>query len=286
MSTYGVFYSKAAFDKAGIPAAPTTLDELTADLGKLKDAGIAAPLYVSGKDGWTLLQHRNAVNGALIGASPDVVSGLDHNEIKWSEVPGFMDQYTALAGWVKSGFVNADAVSATYDSALKAMGDGSAGMYFQGNWVMGDIASVAPDAEIGFFPLPPASGAIAMPMSPPSLIKVASFSPNKDAGLDLLNYFVEPEQIKMSLKASPGISAFTDVSLETPTYGLAQIEGYMGSAKVVTAFDDASTMAQPQDDLIAAYQQLLDGRLNAAGFATAVDAAWLTQGQKDGVSGF
>lgn len=285
MSTYGVFYSKAAFDRAGITETPDTLAELEGVMKKLKDAGVT-PLYISGKDGWTLLQHRSAVNGALQGTTPYLVTQVDHNTIQWSAVPGFMDQYSALEGWVKAGYVNADAVSATYDSALAAIGNGTTGMYFNGSWVLGDIAATVPGAEIGFFPLPDADGGAVLPMSPPTLIKVASFSQSKDAALDLLNFFVEPENATAALNASPGISAFPDAKTAHSPFGLAMINDFAAKATIVRGFDDASTMAQPQDDLMAAYQQLLDGRLDAAGFAAAVDATWVGQGQKDGIEGF
>src|SRR5262245_5517974 len=42
-----VFYNKAAFEKAGITEVPSTLDELTAAMGKLKTAGYL-PLQTSG----------------------------------------------------------------------------------------------------------------------------------------------------------------------------------------------------------------------------------------------
>ena len=47
----GFWYNKALFTKAGITAPPTTWDELLADVGKLKDAGIT-PIALGGKDKW------------------------------------------------------------------------------------------------------------------------------------------------------------------------------------------------------------------------------------------
>ena len=47
----GFWYRKDLFAKAGITPPPTTLDELNADMAKLKAAGIA-PVAIGSKDKW------------------------------------------------------------------------------------------------------------------------------------------------------------------------------------------------------------------------------------------
>src|SRR4051794_40331187 len=47
----GFWYRKDLFEKAGITEPPKTLDELNADVQKLKDAGIA-PIAIGAKDRW------------------------------------------------------------------------------------------------------------------------------------------------------------------------------------------------------------------------------------------
>ena len=47
----GFWYRKDLFEKAGITAPPTTIDELNADIAKLKSAGIV-PVAIGGKDRW------------------------------------------------------------------------------------------------------------------------------------------------------------------------------------------------------------------------------------------
>ena len=48
----GFWYNKSQFAKAGITAAPATWDDLLADIGKLKTAGVT-PVALAGKDTWT-----------------------------------------------------------------------------------------------------------------------------------------------------------------------------------------------------------------------------------------
>lgn len=56
MGLVGFFYNKDLFKQAGISAAPTTLDELNADIAKLKSKGIT-PLSVGAKDKWPLAHY-------------------------------------------------------------------------------------------------------------------------------------------------------------------------------------------------------------------------------------
>lgn len=56
MGLVGFFYNKDLFKQAGITAAPTTLDELNADISKLKAKGIT-PLSVGAKDKWPLAHY-------------------------------------------------------------------------------------------------------------------------------------------------------------------------------------------------------------------------------------
>ncbi|WP_035845687.1 extracellular solute-binding protein [Kitasatospora azatica] len=48
-----VIYNKALWTKAGISAAPKTLDEFYGDLDKLKGAGVANPIYLPGQEWYT-----------------------------------------------------------------------------------------------------------------------------------------------------------------------------------------------------------------------------------------
>ena len=47
----GIYYSKTLFQQAGIASTPTTMDELEADVAKLKTINVA-PIAVGAKDAW------------------------------------------------------------------------------------------------------------------------------------------------------------------------------------------------------------------------------------------
>jgi len=125
----GVWYSKAAFAKAGIAAVPTIWDDFLADVTKLKTSGIA-PLAIAGKDMWPSMH-------------------------LWTYLILRMAGYDALQTMIQSGNWNTDACtqagaevvklnalnpyqdgykSATYDNEAAAVGNGKAAMEVMGEW--------------------------------------------------------------------------------------------------------------------------------------------------------
>jgi raffinose/stachyose/melibiose transport system substrate-binding protein len=285
LASYGVIYNKKVFAKAGIAGAPATLAEFTADLAKVKAVGVT-PLYLSGKDGWTLLQHRNAVNASLIAANPGLVSALDSNKIKWPDIPGFGDEYDALAQWVHKGLINSDALTATYDSATSAIASGRCGAIINGTWAIGAIGAIDKSSDLGLFPLPAANGTGAIGLSKPNLLKIAPFSKVAAAAQDFLNFMVAQPQAQKFLNANPGVSAFTDVKVADSSSAVADVQKLVDAGGTVVPFDQQSTLPQPQDDIIAAYQELIGKRIDVAGFGKRVQSAWAGAGAKAGAPGF
>lgn len=284
LSSFGVIYNKTVFADAGVEV-PTTLDELTAAYATIQDAGVT-PLYVSGADGWTLLQHRNSVNANLIGDDPGVVDSLSANEASWSDVPGALPQYEALQEWAESGAINSDAVTAKYENALAAVADGSAASLINGSWAIGEVRKVDADAEIGFFVLPTENGENQIGLSRPNILHIAASSEVADEAAELLTFLIEPENVAAHLALSPGIPAFTDVTVENQDPAIADIQTYLDNGESGSAFDTATTFPTPQDDIIASYQQLLAQQIDAAAFLEQVDAAWLNAGKTAGRDGF
>lgn len=284
LSSFGVIYNKTAFANAGVEV-PTTLDELTKAYANLQGAGVT-PLFLSGADGWTLLQHRNSVNANLMGEDPGVADSLSENKATWSEVPGALPQYEALQAWAEAGTINADAVTAKYENALAGVSDGSAATIINGSWAIGEIRKLNPDAEIGFFALPTADGENQIGLSRPNILHIAASSKVTDEAADLLKFLIEPENVAAHLAKSPGIPAFTDVTVENEDPAIGDIQAYIDNEQYGAAFDTATTFPTPQDDIIAAYQQLIAKKIDAKTFLQQVDTAWANAGKTAGREGF
>ncbi|MFB7454155.1 ABC transporter substrate-binding protein [Streptomyces sp. NPDC056194] len=285
LNATGVIYNKDVFAKAGITKPPATLAEFQSDLQKVKDAGVT-PLYLSGKDGWTLLQHRSSVNGSFISADKQLVSKLDTNQTKWTDVPGFEQENKALADWVGKGLTNGDALTATYDSAAAALAGGKTGAIINGTWAFAAVTKVNPSANLGFFLLPAANGPGTLGLQKPNLLKVAKFSKVAPQAQDFLNFMIERPQAKKFMDANPGVSAFIDVKAGNPAGGVADLQNLVDQGGSVVPFDQQSVIPQPQDDIIAAYQELIGKRVDAAEFGELVQKAWQSAGAKANASGF
>lgn len=284
LSSFGVIYNKTVFADAGVEV-PATLDELTTAFATIKAADVT-PLFLSGADGWTLLQHRNAVNANLLGQDADVADALAANETTWSEVSGALPQYEALQAWTEAGDLNVDAVTAKYENALAAVADGSAATIINGSWAIGEIRKQNADAEIGFFALPTADGENTIGLSRPNILHIAASSKVADAAADLLTFLVEPENVAAHLAKAPGIPAFTDVAVENQDPAIGDIQAYIDNEQSGAAFDTSTTFPTPQDDIIAAYQQLIAKKIDAKGFLTQVDTSWANAGKTAGREGF
>ncbi|KJQ52804.1 ABC transporter substrate-binding protein [Microbacterium sp. SA39] len=285
LSTFGVFYNKDVFETAGVTETPETLEDLTAAFTAVKESGVT-PLFLSGKDGWTLLQHRNAVNADFIGDNAELPQQLAANEGTWTEIPGFEQQYQNLADWAKGGLTNADVLTASYEQSTAAVADGTAGAIINGSWVIGEIRAANPEGNFGFFALPNPEGTTQIALSQPNIMHIAKDSAQPEAARELLEFLIEPAQVENFLASTPGVPAFTDVTVGEPDPIMSDIQIWVDDEKTGAAFDTAARFPTPQDDIIAAYQELLAGRIDVAEFGTRLDTAWQAAGKTAGLEGF
>jgi raffinose/stachyose/melibiose transport system substrate-binding protein len=187
---------------------------------------------------------------------------------------------------VHKGLINSDALTATYDSATSAIASGRCGAIINGTWAIGAIGAIDKSSDLGLFPLPAANGTGAIGLSKPNLLKIAPFSKVAAAAQDFLNFMVAQPQAQKFLNANPGVSAFTDVKVADSSSAVADVQKLVDAGGTVVPFDQQSTLPQPQDDIIAAYQELIGKRIDVAGFGKRVQSAWAGAGAKAGAPGF
>ena len=157
----GIYYSKDLFTKAGITATPTTIDELSADVGKLKAAGIA-PIALGAKDAWPAAHWYYFF--ALRECSQDTMT-------KAATSRTFDDQCWTKAGVDLQTFAGTEPFNKGFLTTTAQQGAGSsagllanhkAAMELMGAWDPGVIASLTPNqkplADLGWFPFPAISG--------------------------------------------------------------------------------------------------------------------------------
>jgi raffinose/stachyose/melibiose transport system substrate-binding protein len=157
----GFWYRTDLFTKAGISGPPASMADLTADIGKLKAAGIA-PIAVGGKDKWPDAFYWDYF--VLRECSKDTVTkGMAAQKL---DDPCFTKAGDDLKTFLDSkpfqtGFLGTPAQQGAGSSA-GLVANGKAAMELQGDWEMAVMPSLATDkqfaAKMSWFPFPTVSG--------------------------------------------------------------------------------------------------------------------------------
>lgn len=157
----GIYYSKDLFQQAGITETPTTVDELSAAVDKLKAAGIQ-PIALGAKDAWPAAHWYYFF--ALRECSQDTMTQA-------AKDMSFDDECWTKAGEDLQDFAGTEPFNDGYLTTTAQQGAGSsagmianhqAAMELMGAWDPGVIASLTPDQEplpdLGWFPFPAVDG--------------------------------------------------------------------------------------------------------------------------------
>jgi raffinose/stachyose/melibiose transport system substrate-binding protein len=171
----GMFYSKAAFARAGITAPPATWADFIADLGRLKAAGITPFMFADGglcNPSWferlatsSLLAGQVSqfdVNHAQVTNGLDVAVGIHKGIISMSN-PRYAEAWKLLgqlAGYSASGESSYDACSnpnATTPplSTQPLLTQGKVAIVWGGSWYIPQLDSAGFTGKYGVFPEPP-----------------------------------------------------------------------------------------------------------------------------------
>ena len=122
--TYGLFYNKALFKKAGVAAPPKTYKQLLADCKKFKAKGII-PLAYGDRDGystdnWVTYDYSSYM-------APGDISKVNAGKMKYAD-PKLVKPLQALVQFKKQGCVNADASTHENNDANTYFTSGKAAM--------------------------------------------------------------------------------------------------------------------------------------------------------------
>ena len=158
MGMIGVWYNKALFTKASISGTPVTWDDFTADVSKLKAAGIV-PLAIAGKDKWPSM-HLWTYLALRIGGSDaltQMVQTGNWNTDACTSAGDAVLKLNALDPY-QAGFKGA-----TYDNEAAAVGNAQAAMEVMGQWAPSvqnndSTTKKGIGADLGWFPFPTVTG--------------------------------------------------------------------------------------------------------------------------------
>lgn len=212
-----VIYNPAIFAEHGLEV-PQTWDELIEVCDTLLEAGVT-PFYATFKDDWTVGQGWYDYSA---GGSLDVIDFFDGLAAEGTNVgpdssvsfqKDFADPMDRMLQ-LSSTYVNDDAASRGYGDGNLAFANGEAAMYLQGPWAFGEIAKIAPDLELGTFPLPMTDdpGDLAVRVNMDLAAMIPEGSRHKDAARDFLEYLYQPEIIEDYNASQLGFSPTTDAA--------------------------------------------------------------------------
>jgi ABC-type glycerol-3-phosphate transport system substrate-binding protein len=277
----GIWYRKSLFEQAGITSEPKTFDELSADVQKLKDAGIV-PIAVGAGDKWPAAHwwYNFALRSCAEGVIPASAKSFDFSD------PCFVQAGTDLKAFIDTAPFQ-DQFTATQaqqipTSSAGLVATGKAAMELMGHWNLGvyrgfgadDAGKQAIEDDLGWFPVPATSSGKGDPSA--ALGGGDGFACYKDAPVecaDFLAYLVSTDVQKgyaaiqgsplpanpnaASAVASPvmqeiaavaGTAAYTQLWLDT-TYGT-NVGGAMNDA--IVAIFAGTGSAQNVVDLMTA----------------------------------
>ncbi|GAA0429301.1 extracellular solute-binding protein [Leifsonia naganoensis] len=157
----GLFYSQDLFKAAGITEAPATIDDLSADVQKLKATGVA-PIALGAKDAWPAAHWfywfaLRECSGSTMEKTADSKSFSDGC---WLKAAQDLQDFAAQDPF-NEGFLTTSAQQGAGSSA-GLVANHKAAMELMGAWDPGVIASLTPDQkplpDLGFYPFPELSG--------------------------------------------------------------------------------------------------------------------------------
>jgi raffinose/stachyose/melibiose transport system substrate-binding protein len=156
----GMFYSKDLFDQAGIMSTPANFDELSADVQKLKDSGVA-PIALGGKDAWPAAHwyYFMALRDCSQDAMNKAAASRSFDDPCWLKAGEDLQAFAETKPF-NEGFLTTSAQQGAGSSA-GMIANHQAAMELMGAWDPGVIASLTPDekplADLGWFPFPAVS---------------------------------------------------------------------------------------------------------------------------------
>jgi Bacterial extracellular solute-binding protein len=170
----GMFYSTAAFTKAGITAAPQTWADFVGDLGKLKTAGVTPIIFADGglcNPSWferlatsSLLANQVSkfnVNHAQVTNGLDVAVGIKKGIIgmsnpSYAEVWKLLGQLAKYSAPGESGYDACSNPNATTPplSTQSLLIQGKVGIVWGGSWYIPQLNSAGYTGKYGVFPEP------------------------------------------------------------------------------------------------------------------------------------
>lgn len=193
----GLYYDKKNAAALGMTKAPGSVEEVTALLGKAKDAGLVG-LVTSNKTGAVVLPFQPMLNTSM---GPDAVSTWVFNARGATiDTPESVQAATTLDEWNKAGYLPSDLNASDANTAMAAFTGGKGLFYSSGNWDAPNLDKTMA-GNVGFVEMPPvtADGKAAAMSDASTAFGIPSKSKNKDAAAAFLSFLSSDEARQIAI---------------------------------------------------------------------------------------
>jgi raffinose/stachyose/melibiose transport system substrate-binding protein len=191
------YYNRAIFEQNGL-SVPTTFDELLGVCTTLRDAGIT-PMSFGNQERWEGVHYMSIFNQRMAGEDTILADySLSAPADELFTDPGYVAAFEKLLQMRDAGCF-ADAVnSTTPDAALAQFYTEQVAMYYQGTWIIGQLAQNEFAGMYGMFRMPPitdeaAAGNQNYALMGPIGLEVSARTEHPDEAAAFLDYFLSQE---------------------------------------------------------------------------------------------
>lgn len=228
-------YNKKVYEELDLEI-PKNWDELMANNEKIKEAG-KVPVIQSYEDTWTSQLVVLADYYNVQAQEPEFAEEYTANKANFSTTPPALRSFEKLQELYEAEFINEDALSTNYDTALKMLAEGDGAHYPMLSQALPAIAENHPDHidNIGIMPQPgDDASAHGLTVWMPASFYINNRSENVEAAKQWVEFFVSPEGMKIFSKHNKPEGPYVVQDAELPE------DAYAAVKEAVTYFDNGN----------------------------------------------
>lgn len=256
----GMFYNKDILDASGITEPPTTLDEMQADLAKIKAGGKYQGLAESGAP---------TVEGAWLFAPQLLGQGMNYCNFKGPKVN---DAFNRVATWSKDGYMPLATATWDQNASWQQFMTGKFAFALNGNWQLGNVKQATFKYGTTLFPAAPNGKSQVYPGG--EGFAIGSKSKNPDLAWKFLEQMVLSKQGNQSVYEEAGsIPVRADVADIPAIKNDKFVQPFVTAAHDTASWPNNKNTADMQTSLGKAVSAVISGQQTAdQGAQSAIDS--------------
>ncbi|SFC07499.1 ABC transporter substrate-binding protein [Klenkia taihuensis] len=276
-SVTGVYWNKAIGAQLGITEAPTTIDELEADMATAAAAG-QQPIMQFNDIGGIAFPFQALYN--QLADPTDIADWTFQQPGATIDNPEATEAMATIQEWADAGYFPADANSLDYTTMMGRFSGGEGLFMFNGDWESANLAESMGD-DVGFFLMPGTeAGAAPVAMGAPNSYTIPAKAEHPDEAAFFLNWLHTDETARSIIVNSSGANPGGPTDLEIPEAANPLTEqtlaagATVGSDGTLVDFVANATAGIYAGSIRPELQSLIDDRTTPEDAVAAIQAAY------------